>query len=182
MNSVRCTQSGPSPGNSIFSVTSKGEVCVFDSLAAENACLLEQDKSKKVEDASFSQNIPFHGRTLPLVHPLENSFPCGSSLFVTAKINENADRFSVNLNSGKISGNGNVVLHFNPRLSTSHVVLNDKQGGQWGMEEKQPLIVMLDDGNAVKAFNPGHSVQIIIQSDATFFQVSCMLQKANVQI
>jgi len=34
MNCLRQTQSTPSP-NSIFSVTSQGEVCVFDPVAAE---------------------------------------------------------------------------------------------------------------------------------------------------
>ena len=43
-------------------------------------------------ESHFKQEIPVIGITTPFIHPLENSFIPGSALFVTAKINENADR------------------------------------------------------------------------------------------
>ena len=51
------------------------------------------------------------------------------------------------------------------------MVLNDRKAGNWGLEEFQPIIVMQEDGSAVRAFNQGHSVQILIQCELAFFQV-----------
>lgn len=39
------------------------------------------------------------------------------------------------------------------------------------MEEKHPLVIMVGGDNAVKAFNPGHTVHILIESELNFFQV-----------
>ena len=51
------------------------------------------------------------------------------------------------------------------------VVLNHRRNGEWGMEEKQPLIIMIGGDSAVKAFNPGHTVHILIESTLNYFQV-----------
>ena len=40
------------------------------------------------------------------------------------------------------------------------------------MEEKQPLIIMVGGDSAVKAFNPGHTVHILIESTMNYFQVT----------
>ena len=43
------------------------------------------------------------------------------------------------------------------------------------MEEKQPLIIMVGGDSAVKAFNPGHTVHILIESTMNYFQVTITL-------
>ena len=87
-------KSPPTQGDSLFAVTSKGEVCAFDAkLAGE----MEEEKSKQ-EEGQFTQEIPIicHNgnaeENTPFTHPLENGFGPGSALFVTAKIKDNADR------------------------------------------------------------------------------------------
>ena len=71
-----------------------------------------------------------------------------------------------------MSAEADVALHFNPRLDDNKVVLNDRRSGEWGLEEYQPIIVMQEDGaSAVKAFNQGHSVQVLLKSEQSFIQV-----------
>ena len=53
---------------------------------------------------------------------------------------------------------GDISLHFNPRLSNNQIVLNSFDAGAWGDEEKLPLIVMMDDGSAVRAFKQSNQV------------------------
>ena len=53
----------------------------------------------------------------------------------------------------------------------SQVVLNHRRNGEWGVEENQPLIIMIGGDKAVKAFNPGHTVHILIESKMNYFQV-----------
>ena len=53
----------------------------------------------------------------------------------------------------------------------SQVVLNHRRNGEWGIEENQPLIIMIGGDKAVKAFNPGHTVHILIESKMNYFQV-----------
>ena len=82
---------------------------------------------------------------------------------------------SVNLQCGKPGQTGDICLHFNPRLggcinyykldliilrhvgvsNNNHVVLNsyNSLSSTWGNEEKQPLIIMVDDGSAIRAFS-----------------------------
>ena len=64
-----------------------------------------------------------------------------------------------------------MVLHLNPRLDANQTVLNSKANSEWSIEEKQPLSVVLEDGNIFKAFNAGQVVQVVIKSDANSFEV-----------
>ena len=78
------TQSRPCPG-SLVSVTSKGEVCLFDPMAMEKSGL---DTSSLQNDSSFIQSINVAARPLPIVHLLENGFGLDSSLFVQGDIHK----------------------------------------------------------------------------------------------
>ena len=49
--------------------------------------------------------------------------------------------------------------------------MNHRRNGEWGVEENQPLIIMIGGDKAVKAFNPGHTVHILIESKMNYFQV-----------
>ena len=172
----RCT-GGPSPGQCLFSVTAKGEVCVFDAIAAQNE--EEGATGGEHEDAVYSEEVPCcPQRPLPLVHPLENSFPPGSQLFFTVRVRLDASQFSINLCSGKLSpALETVVLHVNPRFPpVGQVVLNDKREGRWGeVEENQSMTVIMEDGSAVVPFQQGMSVQILIECKDKHFQVRILV-------
>ena len=93
INCIRYGKHGsPTLGESLFAVTSKGEVCAFDSSLMDNIDQPEEEIVKQKGHNSFKQEIPVVGITTPFIHPLENSFTPGSALFVTAKTNEDADR------------------------------------------------------------------------------------------
>ena len=169
INCVRATQSRPSAG-SLFSVTSKGEVCVFDPRAEELAGSDAVEK-KPQNDLNYSQAIPVAGRPLPIVCPLDNGFGEGSSLYFQIKMKDDATRFSINLQTGKASSEADIALHFNPRLDQNKVVMNDRQANTWGNEEMQPLIIMQEDSSALKVFNQGHSTQVLIKCEPGYFQV-----------
>ena len=96
INCIRYGKHGsPTLGESLFAVTSKGEVCAFDSSLMDNIDPPEEECiAKQKGESSFKQEIPVAGITTPFIHPLENSFTPGSALFVTAKINEDADRLA----------------------------------------------------------------------------------------
>ncbi len=88
MNSVRGVKGAPSAG-SLFSVTSQGEVVVFDPIVAEESGL--EPEVKKL-DGQFSQDIPVEGMDMPVVAPLENGFVAGSVISMTLKMGENLKR------------------------------------------------------------------------------------------
>lgn len=57
---------------------------------------------------------------------------------ILATLNKFCYRFSVNLNYGT-SVNDDIALHFNPRRDQGEVVLNNRQNGGWGAEERHKL-------------------------------------------
>ena len=171
INSVLKTQSRPSTG-SLISITSKGEVCVFDTTAMEKSGLDALEKRTQ-DDGVFAQSINVSGRPLPIVHSLENGFGVDSSLFVQVKMQQSEDavRFALNLHSGRAVPEADIAFHFNPRLDQNKVALNDRKDGNWGTEVVQPLIVMQQDGSGLKVFNPGLTAQILIECEAAHLKV-----------
>ena len=146
MNSVHGTLGTPGH-NSVFSVTGRGEVMVWDSEAAS----LRGEETSEQEGSQYSLEIPVADKPLPLMEKLINGFGPGSSLYTEIRINSSCDNFTVNLQTGSKQP-VDICLHFNPRLGYegyNHVVLNSYDGrrGEWGVEEKQPLVIMCDDGS-----------------------------------
>ena len=168
------TQARPSPG-SLLSLTSKGEICIFDPVAMERSGLDATEKRTQ-NDWVFTQSINVcSARPLPIVHSLENGFSADSSLFIQVKLHEDAARLGLNLHSGRSVPEADILLHFNPRLDQNKVVLNDRKDGNWGVEEMQPLIVMQSDSSAVRVFAPGQTTQILIECEAAHFKVIIIL-------
>jgi len=169
MNSVHGTISRP--GNySLFSVTGRGEVLVYDPKAAQ---LVGEEESTMV-GSQFSQEIPLNEKSTPCTEKLSNGFGVGSALYFEITIGELCEQFSLNLQCGKIGVKSNdISLHFNPRLSKNHIVLNsyDTLSSSWGHEEKQPLVVMMEKGTAMRAFTPDQSVQLVIKSEETRYEI-----------
>lgn len=170
INSVLKTQSKPSTG-SLISVTSQGEVCLFDSSAMERSGI-DSSVRRSQADNVFSQCINVSSSPLPLVQMLENGFSEDSSIFLQVKLAESPDaRFALNLHTGRAINEADIALHFNPRLDQNKVALNDKKDNVWGNEDAQPLIIMNED-SAIKVFNAGHSVQILLESEAAHIKIS----------
>ena len=173
MNSVHGTVGRPGPA-SVWSVTGRGEVMVWDSQAASD----NAEETSQLEGCHYSQEIVTHSKPLPLMEKLTNGFGAGSALYTEIRIAPTCDNFTVNLQSGSkpSQGQGDICLHFNPRLGIegyNHVVLNhfDGKTGQWGPEEKQPLVIMCDDGSAVKAFAHKQIVQLVIKAETSKFDI-----------
>jgi len=170
MNCVHGTTGRPGTGG-VYSVTGRGEVMVFDPQAAK---LVGEEENSTV-GSQYSQEIPIEGKQTPLVEKLGNGFGPGSALYTEMTIGEACETFSLNLQCGKVGAAVNdISLHFNPRLNSNHIVLNsyDSNGsGTWGFEEKQPLVIMLDQGSAVRAFTPGQTVQLVIKAESTKFEI-----------
>jgi hypothetical protein len=85
----------PGPG-SLFSLTTRGEVAVFDPASVAPAADSGGTEAglalglRKL-DGQFSQDIPVHAET-PLVRMLENGFAEGSVLVITMIVKEAAQR------------------------------------------------------------------------------------------
>ena len=103
INSVRYgTQNIHARSNSMFAVTTKGEVCTFNANTHSNSMEPSDQEfisSNDMQENEYTQEIPVMNneaggniKSTTFIHPLENSFGPGSALFVTAKICENADR------------------------------------------------------------------------------------------
>jgi len=160
INSVRGTVSRPSAG-SVFSVSNRGEVFVFDPSAAASS----GEEENSVVGNNYSQELDVFSKPLPLCENLANGFEPGSSLYMELRLMEDCDVFSLNLVLGKVGlPGGDISLHFNPRLSNNQIVLNSFDAGAWGDEEKLPLIVMMDDGSAVRAFKQSNQVQLVVKA------------------
>ena len=169
MSCVHGTTARPGLG-CVYSVTGRGEVMVFDPQAAK----LVGEEENSVVGSQYSQEIQVEGKQTPLVEKLGNGFGPGSALYTEMTIGEACDTFSVNLQCGKLGAASNdISLHFNPRLNSNYIVLNsyDSSSGAWGFEEKQPLVVMVDQGSAVRAFTPGQTVQLVIKAESTRFEI-----------
>ena len=174
MNCVHGTMGRPGMG-SVFSVTGRGEVMVFDPQAAKRV----GEEENTVVGSQYSQEIEVEGRQAPgvwggVVEKLANGFGAGSALYTEIKIGESCETFALNLQCGKIGAASNdISLHFNPRLSSNHIVLNsfESLSGVWGFEEKQPLVVMVEQGTAVRAFTPGQTVQLVIKAETSRFEI-----------
>jgi hypothetical protein len=89
MNSVRGITGPPSPG-SLFSVTSWGEVVVFDPRVSEESGF--EPEVKKL-DGQFSQDLPVEGRDTPIVAMLENGFVPGTVISFTLKLSEQCKKY-----------------------------------------------------------------------------------------
>ena len=149
-------------------MTGRGEVMVWDSEAASTA-----GEEQRQEGASHSVEIPVEDKPLPLAEKLINGFSAGSAIYTEIRLAEDCGDFAVNLQCGKIGKGGDIALHFNPRLAAGHVVINtyDSKTATWGHEEKQPLVVMSEDGGAMRAFTQGQTVQLVIKAEASKYEM-----------
>ncbi|XP_067574806.1 galectin-7-like [Pseudorca crassidens] len=72
--------------------------------------------------------------TLPHKISLVNGFEVGTVLRIRGVVPKDANRFYINLLCSD-DPDSEIVLHFNPRLDESSVVMNTWKCGEWGLEE-----------------------------------------------
>ena len=166
MNAIHGTTARPAP-SSLFSVTVRGEVMVWDPTAAAKV----GEEQCKVEGAAYTQQLDIGDRNVPIIERLTNGFGPGSALYLELRLADSCNMFSVNLACGKAGAADNdISLHFNPRLD-DRIVVNSLENGTWGGEESLPLVLMLGQGQAVRAFQPGQSIQLLIKAEHTKYEL-----------
>jgi hypothetical protein len=108
-------------------------------------------KKKKIEMykstvpyKNFSNGNVVHDPHLPYQGQVQ-LFP-GRQVHLSGYVPEDCHRFEVNFKAGN-----DYPLHFNPRFDQGAVVLNSKEGGSWGSEERHDLNI-----------NKGENFQLII--------------------
>lgn len=95
---------------------------------------------------------------LPYTANLVNKFEIGSVIEVKGYVNDDANRFTINLRNEK----RDIALHFNPRFGDDVVVLNTKRDGSWEAEERFPCC----------SLQRGSKFDIIIMAESDKFMVS----------
>ena len=168
MNAVHGTTSRPAP-SSLFSVTVRGEVMVWDPTAATKA----GEEQCKVEGAAYTQQLDLADKSVPVVERLTNGFGPGSTLYLELRLADSCNMFSINLSCGRAGAtDADISLHFNPRLgSNERIVVNSFENGVWGEEESLPLVLMLGQGQAVRAFQPGQAIQLLIKAEQAKYEI-----------
>ncbi|XP_026935267.1 galectin-7-like [Sagmatias obliquidens] len=97
---------------------------------------------------------------VPYRTSLAKSFEVGTVLRIRGLVPEDAKRFYINLLCSD-DPDSDIVLHFNPRLDESSVVMNTWKCGEWGLEE-------LGFG---PSFQRGESFDMLIIAEEKGFQV-----------
>lgn len=95
----------------------------------EDVCFLHLSSGAEYYEASVQNNCrtPFLGR---FPHGLRE----GQAVRVRGMVKGDADRFDVNFHSDRDLDN--IALHFNPRQGQNDVVLNHREHGDWGEEQR----------------------------------------------
>ncbi|XP_059760582.1 galectin-4 isoform X3 [Balaenoptera ricei] len=80
---------------------------------------------------------PAYNPTLPYHRPIPGSLSVGMSIYIQGVASEHMKRFFVNFEVGQ-GPEADIAFHFNPRFDGwDKVVLNTRQNGNWGNEEKK---------------------------------------------
>lgn len=105
--------------------------------------------------------------TLPIELP-QRGFDIGASIVCNGVLNQDDSRFSLNLGVGigDTGMSGDIALHVNPRFASDGaadvLVLNTRQGGSWGPEDRE----------TVPPFRAMQSFQVSVLATHAGYQVS----------
>ncbi|XP_058901668.1 galectin-7-like [Kogia breviceps] len=89
--------------------------------------------------------------SVPFETSVPEGFEIGTVLKIRGVVPSQANRFYINLLSCD-KPDSDIVLHFNPRLDQSIVVMNTKECGTWGSEERV----------FPNVFQRGHSFELLL--------------------
>ncbi|PSN51886.1 Tectonin beta-propeller repeat-containing protein [Blattella germanica] len=140
LTSVCCQMFGvngpPSPG-AIWITTGLGDVFVFDPAILE---------ASQLRGEMYTQELDVAGKETPYEAHLHNGFPPGTILTVKGCVNDDCDRFSINLQCPSISQRHknmtDILFHFNPRFPDEVIVRNSLICGDWGTEDREGDMVL----------------------------------------
>lgn len=132
--------SGKPSVNSVWAVTTSGDILNWDPLPTQMQC--EKNGTHTKEFQVFGKNMVSGFSTT-----LNNNFPSGSSLKITGCLFDEVIRFHINLQGPEVKKQRHKIekevteipLHFNVRFDESTVVCNTKTSGSWGIEERHEL-------------------------------------------
>lgn len=154
--------SGKPSANSVWAITSYGDVLNWDPLSAS---------VNSSENGIYTKEFPVLGKDMSLGYSchLNNNFTPGSSLKITGSLFDVVSRFHINLQGPEVKKQRHKIetevteipLHFNVRFEENAVVCNTKIFGSWGSEERHPLPLV-----------PGQEFSIQIFCDVQVFRIS----------
>jgi len=107
----------------------------------------------------YLNHVHWGGKYYPVPYEsgIANGFPVGKSLLIFGAVEKKGKRFNVNL----LRRNGDIALHFNPRLDEKVVVRNNLEANEWGNEEREGKI----------PFEKGIGFDLAITNEAYAFQI-----------
>ncbi|XP_031344755.1 tectonin beta-propeller repeat-containing protein isoform X2 [Photinus pyralis] len=126
---------GKPPEQSLWAVTTLGDIFVSDTVALE---------SSQLQDNSYVQEIDLAGKEVPVSIPIHSGCVPGTELLLTGCVADDVDRVGINLDlhiTYKLRHKAyteleNTALHFNPRFTDDIIVRNSMIEGKWGEEER----------------------------------------------
>ncbi|CAK1552037.1 unnamed protein product [Leptosia nina] len=149
--------------SSVWAVTNTGDVLNWDPAPAQ----LTAEK----DAGCYTKEIQVFGKDIQKGYTttLHNNFPPGSILNVTGCLNDDINRFHINLQGPEIQKQRHrienevteIPFHFNMRFDEGVVVCNTKISGLWGSEERYQLPI-----------SPGQEFSIKFLCDTVGFTVT----------
>uniref|UniRef100_A0A673K5L3 Galectin n=1 Tax=Sinocyclocheilus rhinocerous TaxID=307959 RepID=A0A673K5L3_9TELE len=80
----------------------------------------------------------FHHRSIPYVSRISGGLKAGKAIFIQGSVPSGCESFVVNLKCGESEGD-DIAFQIKPQFSSDRMVLNSRQHGSWGKEEKLEL-------------------------------------------
>ncbi|XP_047247347.1 galectin-4-like [Girardinichthys multiradiatus] len=104
---------------------------------------------------------PVYNPRIPYLGPVYGGLRDGVSIYIQGSASKDITRFLINLLCGE-SESSDIALHLNPRFDgCDKVVLNTRQGGSWGSEEKIHSM----------PFSKGKAFELVIMITSKGFQI-----------
>nr|AJA37899.1 galectin-3 [Littorina littorea] len=72
----------------------------------------------------------------PFTDSVPGTLEPGNWIVIQGAPDDDADGFAINLQCGEDAESDDIAMHFNVRFSEGQVVLNSREGGEWGREER----------------------------------------------
>lgn len=162
--------SGKPSVNSLWAVTSSGDVLNWDPMPAQLST--ENNGFYTKEFQLCGKNVVPGFETI-----LHNNFPPGSSLKVSGSLFDEISRFHINLQGPEIKKQRHKIetevtdvhLHFNVRFDENTVVCNTKTYGNWGVEERHSLPLAPGQEFTIKIFCDTQGFKVIVNEKKCCF-------------
>uniref|UniRef100_A0A673KDB1 Galectin n=1 Tax=Sinocyclocheilus rhinocerous TaxID=307959 RepID=A0A673KDB1_9TELE len=84
------------------------------------------------------QNALFTMQSIPYVSRISGGLKAGKAIFIQGSVPSGCESFVVNLKCGESEGD-DIAFQIKPQFSSDRMVLNSRQHGSWGKEEKLEL-------------------------------------------